>query len=78
MIKRKLDNGISVADKAEILMPLSCSKTSICKYYHQASHPYNDVEKEYHSCDRQLNTVGTGQDSMISNVDAMKILQSCT
>ena len=28
MIKRKRDNGISIADKAEILIPLSCSKTN--------------------------------------------------
>ena len=53
-------------------------KTSICKHYYQASHPYNDVKKETHFYDRQLNTVGMGQDSMISNADAVEILQSCT
>ena len=78
MIKWKRHNGISVADTAEILIPLSCSKTSICKRCYQASHPYNDVKKETHFYDRQLNTVGMGQDSMISNADAMEILQSCT
>ena len=36
MIKRKRDNGISIADKAEILIPLLCSKTSICKHYYQS------------------------------------------
>ena len=68
MIKWKRDNGISIADTVEILIPLSCSKTSIYKKYYQASHPYNDVEKEYRSCDRPLlNTVGMGQNSRISN-----------
>ena len=57
MIKRKRDNGISIADKAEILIPLSCAKTSICKHCYQASHPYSDVEKEYHSYHRSLNNV---------------------
>ena len=67
MIKWKRDSGISVADTAEILIPLSCSKTSICKLYYQVSHPYNDVEKENRSHDRKLlNTVGMGQDSRIS------------
>ena len=61
IIKRKRGNGISIADKAEILIPLSCSKTSICKHYYQARHPYSDVEKEYHSYHRPLNTVGLGQ-----------------
>ena len=61
MIKRKRDNGISIADKAEILIPLSCSKTSICKHYYQASHLYSDVEKECHYYHRPLNTVGMGQ-----------------
>ena len=61
MIKRKRDNGISIADKAEILIPLSCSKTSICKHYYQASHLYSDVEKECHHYHRPLNTVGMGQ-----------------
>ena len=78
MIKWKRHNGISVADTAEMLIPLSCSNTSICKHYYQASHPYNDVKKENHFYDRQLNTVGMGQDSMISNTDAVEILQSCT
>ena len=68
MIKWKRDSGISVAETAEILIPLSCSKTSICKHYYQVSHPYNDVETENRSHDRQsLNTVGMGQDSRLSN-----------
>ena len=58
MIKRKRDNGISIADKAEILIPLSCSKMSIRKHCYQASHPYSDVNKEYHSYHRPLNNVG--------------------
>ena len=62
MIRRKRDNGISIADEAEILITLSCSKTSICKYCYQASHPDNsDVENEYHSYHRSLNTVDMGQ-----------------
>ena len=61
MIKLKRDNDISVTDKAEILIPLSPSKTSICKHCYQASHPYSDVEKEYHSYQRPLNTVDMGQ-----------------
>ena len=40
---------------------LSCSKTSIYKHCYQASHPYSDVQKEYHSYRRSLNTVGMGQ-----------------
>ena len=32
MIKRKRDNGLSISDKAEILIPPSCSNTSICKH----------------------------------------------
>ena len=68
MIKWKRDNGISIADTVEILILLSRFKTSICKHYYQASHPYNDVEKEYCSYDRPLlNTVGMGQDSRIPN-----------
>ena len=68
MIKWERDSGISVADTTEILIPLSYSKTSICKHYYQVSHPYNDVEKENRSHDRQLlNTVGMRQDSRISN-----------
>ena len=47
--------------KTEILIPLSCFKTPICKHYYQASHPYSDVEKEYHYYHRPLNTVGMGQ-----------------
>ena len=61
MIKRKRDKGTSIADRTEILIPLLCSKTSICQYHYQASHPYNDVEKEYHYYHRPLNTVGMGQ-----------------
>ena len=61
MIKRKRDNGISIADEAEIQIPLSCSKTPICKHCYQASHPYSDVEKEYYSYHRSLNIVGMGQ-----------------
>ena len=51
MIKRKRDNGtcISIADKAEKIIPLSWHKASICKHYYEASHPYSDVEEEYHS-----------------------------
>ena len=68
MIKSKRDNGISIADTVEILIPLACSETSLCKHYYQASHPYNEVEKKYRSYDRPLlNTVGMGQDSRISN-----------
>ena len=60
-IKRKGDNGISIADKADILIPLSCSKASICKHYYQESHPYSDVEEEYYSYHRPLNNAGMGQ-----------------
>ena len=68
MIKWKRDNGTSIADTVEILIPLSCSETSLCKHYYQASYPYKDVEKEYRSYDRPLlNTVGMGQDSRISS-----------
>ena len=75
MIKWKRDNGISIADTVEILIPLSCSKTSICKHYYQASHPYKDVEKEYRSYDRPLsNTVGMGQDIQL----LMQWRYSCT
>ena len=67
MIKWKRYRGVSVADTAEILIPLSCSKTSICKHYYEVSHPYNDAGKENRSHDRPLlNTVGMGQDSRIS------------
>ena len=61
MSKRKQNNGISIADKTEILIPLSCFKTPICKHYYQASHLYSDVEKEYHYYHRPFNTVGMGQ-----------------
>ena len=72
VIKWKWESGISVADTVEILIPLSCSKTSICKHHYQVSHHYNDVEKENRSHDKQLlNTVGMRQDgrtgSRISN-----------
>ena len=68
MIKWKQDNGTSIADAVEILIPLSCSETTLCKHYYQASHPYNDVEKEYRSYDRPLlKTVGMGQDTRISS-----------
>ena len=48
------------------------------KNYHQAIQPYCDVENEYYSYDMTLNTAGMGQDNMIYNADAVKILQSCT
>ena len=63
MVNRQRGNGISVADKVEILKPLSRCKTSICK--HPASHPYSQVEKEYYSYDGPLNIVGMVDDKQL-------------